>query len=155
MWSFNDPNPWSKIIYRSSDDFAYKFFLTVQVPSLDHLRNWKSIIPNLEFDSRTSELIIPTNDEEGALSVANLVVNNFNGKIDLQEIIDNKLLQISIEKAKKYPQVKIKLKEQIMENLYGEPELHSSEAEFKEDLDQAQGTTSGPMAFGGGEYSYL
>ena len=32
------------------------------------------IIPNLEFNSKTSELIIPANDEEGSLSVANLII---------------------------------------------------------------------------------
>ena len=66
-----------------------------------------------KFIPHTKELIIPANDEEGALSVTNLILNNFKNKISVQDIVSKNLITISINKAKKYPIVKTKLKEQI------------------------------------------
>ena len=161
LWKFDEPEPWTKITYRPSDEYVYSFSLKIQVPSLDHYRKWKSIIPNLEFNSQTSEIIIPANDEEGALSVANLIVNHFNGKIKFKTIMKRKLIDVSIAKAKKFGMVKNKLKEQIMEELYGinmeddEGDEKEEKMEFKEDLARAQGAIEGPIAYGGNEFSFL
>ena len=157
LWKFDQPEPWSQITYRPSDEFVYSFWLKIQVPSLEHYRKWKSVIPNLEFNSKTSEIIIPANDEEGALSVANLIINHFNDKIKFKTIMKKNLIDISIAKAKKFPMVKNKLKEQIMEELYGinMDDDDEEEMEFKEDLARAQGTIEGPHAYGGNEYSFL
>lgn len=157
LWKFDEPEPWTKITYRPSDEYVYSFSLKIQVPSLDHYRKWKSVIPNLEFNSQTSEIVIYANDEEGALSVANLIVNHFNGKIKFKTIMKKKLIDVSIAKAKKFAMVKNKLKEQIMEELYGinMEDDEEEKMEFKEDLARAQGTLEGPIAFGGNEYSFL
>ena len=57
--------------------------------------------------------------------------------------------------------VKNKLKEQIMEELYGinmeddEDNEEEEKMEFKEDLARAQGAIEGPIAYGGNEFSFL
>ena len=119
-WSFSKPKPWSRIIYSYEDEYEFKFFLKVKIPSLNDYENWLSIVPNLDFITKTSELIIPSKDEASALAIAHLIVSNFNGSISIKEIMDKKLIPISVEKAIKYPLVRNKLKEQIMEALNNE-----------------------------------
>ncbi len=113
------PNPWTKIIVNERHEYPYLFHLKVKIPSLNDFENWKQIIPNIEFDPRSGELIIPSKDEASALAVANLIVTNFSGQLSLQDIISKNLIQISISKAKTYELVQGKLRDQIMENLYG------------------------------------
>jgi hypothetical protein len=124
-WTFNNPKPWSRIIYSYEDEYEFKFFLKVKIPSLNDYENWLSIVPNLDFITKTSELIIPSKDEASALAIANLIVSNFNGSISIKEIMDKKLIPMSVEKAIKYQLVRNKLKEQIMEALNNEPAKES------------------------------
>jgi hypothetical protein len=119
-WSFNKPKPWSRIIYSYEDEYEFKFFLKVKIPSLNDYENWLKIIPNLDFITKTSELIIPSKDEASALAIANLIVSNFSGNISIKEIMEKDLITISVSKAIKYPMVRNKLKEQIMDLLNGE-----------------------------------
>ena len=41
------------------------------------------VIPNLEFDPRTGEIIIPSKDEPSAIALANLIVINLQIKLQL------------------------------------------------------------------------
>lgn len=120
-WSFNKPKPWTRIIYSYEDEYEFKFFLKVKIPSLKDYENWLKIIPNLDFITKTSELIIPSKDEASALAIANLILSNFSGNLSIKDIMDKDLITISVSKAIKYPMVQNKLKEQIMELLNGPP----------------------------------
>ena len=71
----------------------------------------------MEFNPRSGELIIPSKDEETALSIINLIISNFKGDLKLEEIINKDLLAISILKCKKFKIVKNKLIEQIIQNM--------------------------------------
>ena len=120
VWSFSKPRPWTRIIYSYEDEYEFKFFLKVKIPSLNDYENWLNIVSNLDFITKTSELIIPSKDEASALAIANLILSNFSGNITIKEVMDKDLIPISVSKAIKYPMVQNKLREQIMELLNGE-----------------------------------
>ena len=122
--------------------------------------DWKKLIPNLSFNPKSNEIIIPSNDEEGALSVSNLMLNYFRNKIELDEIINNNLLNISINKAKKYANVKYKLKKQVVDMMNSKNvETFKRESEYQEDLYKAKKqqveSFDEPFGYGGLEFSYL
>ncbi len=130
---YDKPNPWSKIIIDQRQEYPYLFHIKVKIPSLNDFENWKQIIPNIGFDPRTGELIIPSKDEASAIALANLIVINFGGQISLKDILEKNLIQISVAKAKSYDVVQNKLREQIMENLYGK-QFNASQTSFEKDL---------------------
>jgi hypothetical protein len=130
---FSKPNPWTKVILDASNEYPYNFHIKLKIPSLNDYEDWKQIIPNIDFNARTGELVIPSKDEASALAIANLISSNFSGHLSLKEILDKKLIQISINKAKNYELVQNKFREQIMENLYGSTQIKPLEVkEFKE-----------------------
>jgi len=130
LWEFDTPNPWTKIIFKQGASYPYFFHLKVRIPSLKDYQDWKEIIPNIDFDPRAGEIIIPSKDEPSALAVANLMVINLTGQMSLENILDNKLLQISINKSKSHEMVQSKLREQILDNLYGKP-MTSNKPQFE------------------------
>lgn len=75
------------------------------------------------FNSQNLDLFIPSQDEEFALTICNLIINNITGNLNLKNIIDNNLIQISMLKIRKHPIIKIKIIEQINENLAEDPTL--------------------------------
>ncbi len=111
--------PWTRVLYNPNDEYSYYFYIKLKIPSLNDYENWKKVIPNLNFDPRTGELIIPSKDEASALALTNLIIVNFMGQLSLDEILQKKLIQISVAKAQKHEVVQNKLREQIMDNLYG------------------------------------
>ena len=117
IWQFDNPSPWTKIVYKYGHSEPYNFYIKVKIPSLNDFENWKNIITNLYFNPTTGELVIPTKDEETALALANLMVTNFNGDLSLQEIINRDLIAISITKAFKYVVVQNKIREQIISGI--------------------------------------
>jgi hypothetical protein len=100
---------------------------------LNDFENWKQVVPNIGFDPKTGEIIIPSKDEASAIALANLIVINFSGQISLKDILDKNLIQISVAKAKSFDVVQNKLREQIMENLYGK-QFNASQSSFEKDL---------------------
>ena len=133
LQEFYKPNPWTKIVTDMSSEYPYLYFIKIRIPSLNDYENWKQIVPNLDFDARSGELIIPSKDEPSALAIANLISSNFSGNLTLKEILDKNLIQISISKARNHELVQHKLREQIMDNLYGQPLNKPQEIkEFKE-----------------------
>lgn len=116
LWEFREPLPWTKIVYKYNDQYPFYFFIKVKIPSLNDYNNWKHVISNLEFDPKTGELILPTQDEDSALAITNLIISNFKGDISMDDIISKNLIDISINKIKKYDVVKNKIREQIIIN---------------------------------------
>ena len=53
---------------------------------LNDYQTWKQIIPNLDFNPQSGELIIPSKDEPSALALANLIVINITGQLSLENI---------------------------------------------------------------------
>jgi hypothetical protein len=131
--NFDTPNPWTRIIVHTQDEYPYHFHIKLKIPSLNDYDNWKEIIPNLNFNAQTGELIIPSKDEPSALAIANLICINFLGQITLKNILDKNLIQISIIKSKNYELVQNKLREQINENINGKNYIKSN-TQFHQDL---------------------
>jgi len=112
---FDKPNPWTKILYL--DEYNL-YFIKIKIPSLNDYQTWKNIVSELNFDPKTGELIIPSNSENTALAIANLIIMNLMGQITLKDIIDKNLIDISISKANNHTMIKEKIRQQIMNNLY-------------------------------------
>ena len=106
---------------RSKDnkEYNYHFYIKIHIPSLNAYENWKQIIPNLNFNATTRELIIPSKDEQSALALINLIYMNFMGQISLTNILEKNLIQISINKCKAYKVIENKIRDQINDNLNG------------------------------------
>jgi hypothetical protein len=133
IMDFDKPNPWTKIIINPLEEFPYLFHIKAKVPSLNDFENWKQIIPNINFNPKTGELIIPSKDEPSALALSNLILINFSGQLSLQNILEKNLIQISVAKAKSHEMVQNKLREQIMENIYGK-QFNSVDTYYEQDL---------------------
>jgi hypothetical protein len=129
---FDSPNPWTKVIYNNEDEFPYYFHFKAVIPSLNDFEQWTQIIPNINFNPTSRELIIPSKDEASALAVANLICINFSGQMSMQNILDKDLIRISITKAKSHEVVKNKLRDQIMEVLYGKS-INTPKTNFEKD----------------------
>ena len=115
--NYDKPNPWTKLIIYENNEYPYYFHIKINIPSLNDYTNWKNIIPNLDFNVSTGELVIPSPDEASALAIVNLIIINFNGDLKLDEIINQNLIETSIAKAKTHEVVQHKLREQINQNL--------------------------------------
>ena len=158
IWEFQKPNPWTKIIYKNKQEYPFYFFIKVKIPSLNDYQNWKNIIKNIDFDPKLGELIIPTNDEETALSITNLIISNFKGEISINDIINKQLIDISINKAKKYEIIKNKLKEQINESIKPPKTIKETFKEvpsFQKDLAENVEKVNELNPYEGTEYSFI
>ena len=133
IWLFKENIPWSKIIYNQNSEYMYEYTFKVQIPSLKVYKEWKSLIPNIYVEPNTSEITIPCNDEEGALTVCNLIINNFQNKISIDQIMKDDLINQTINKLKKYKSLKIKLKNQIIQLLNGYNKTNSRK-DYSQDL---------------------
>ena len=130
---FDKPYPWTKVIYNENDEFPYYFHIRIVIPSLNDFEKWKQIIPNIDFNPNTGELIIPSKEEASALAVANLICINFSGQMTMENILNKDLIRISIHKSLTHEVVRNKLREQIMEVLYGKPS-NNIKTNYEEDL---------------------
>jgi hypothetical protein len=132
---FTKANPWTKLIVKKGDEYPLHFYIKIKIPSLNDFQTWKQIVPNLNFDPNTGEMIIPSQDEAAALALANLIIINFTGQMTLKDILEKNLIQISVAKAKSHELVQNKLREQIMDNLNGNNKQNIENfANFSQDL---------------------
>jgi hypothetical protein len=135
--NFDKPNPWSKIIIKENEEVPYLFHIKIRIPSLNDFENWKKIVPNINFIPRSGELVIPSKDEAAALAIANLIIINLSGQLNLNDILEKNLIHISVTKARSYDIVQNKLREQIMENLFG-TKFNTVDTNYTKDLAQAE-----------------
>lgn len=97
LWKFQQPEPWTQIIYRNDID-AYIYFVHLFIPTINHYSFWKNIMPDLDYDSNTNELIIHAHNEIQALNILYIILLHFNGQIkenDIGNLLDkpNELLE--------------------------------------------------------------
>lgn len=161
VWTFTQPKPWNQIVYNYGQDFPFRFFITIRIPSLNDYQMWKQIIPNLDFDSKTGEIIIPSKDEASALAIANLIISNFLGQLSIENILEKNLIPISIAKSQQYEMVRNKLRDQIIESLHGKST--NTKTDFEQDLAKKSTMSETkesfveiePSAYEGDEFTYL
>ena len=174
VWTFSDPVPWTQIIYMYGEEYPFKFFIKIKVPSLNDYQMWKQIVPNIDFNSKTSEIIIPSKNEASALAIANLIVSTFTGQMTIETVLEKNLIQISVTKALQFELVRNKLREQILEGLnnktYDTRQTETGKNDYEADLARTSSKneisaannvetfheSSEPMAAGAGEgYSFI
>jgi len=139
VWVFNQPSPWNQIIYLYNQEYPFKFFIKIKIPTLNDYTAWKEVIPNLDFNAKTGELIIPAKNEASALALTNLIISNFKGNLKLETILEKSLIQVSVAKANQFELVRTKLREQILEVIQGKTKPDNvnstnSNNDYEEDL---------------------
>jgi len=184
LYIINNPQPWNAIVYNPNKEIQYLFIIKLILDNSqkklynDKINKWGNIIHNIKFNTESNELIIPENDANVALGIANLVINNLKGDLVLKNIIDNNLLNISISRIQSHSSVKNKIIDQILEN-NNNNQLNATEEnlEYVEDLAETintaeeehveeenvkvnhnvinTNTIEDPFGYEGNEFSYL
>lgn len=148
FWKFSQPNPWSTLYFNQTNN-TFTFGLNHPI-SKTLLNEWNNIIPNLGFNDKDKHLMITTSDEESALAVINLVLNTVHEELNIKEIIESNLIDISVAKIRAHPLVKTKILEQIHEKISINQEI----IEPEDGMDLATGKLD-IGAYGGNEFSFL
>ena len=135
LFTNNIPQPWNYIIFNKNSvpNHHYAVSLTPLLKTTDRtnilniIGLWVNFLKTNEidliFNGQNFDLMIPSQDEEFALTICNLVINNIKGNLNINNIVQNNLIQISMQKIKKYVQIKNKIIEQILENLNDDSNL--------------------------------
>jgi len=135
LFDSNIPKPWTYIIFNNNSipNHHYVVSLVPLLKSSDRtsilnvIGLWVNFLKtnqvDLMFNGQTFDLLIPSQDEEFALTICNLIINNIKGNLTINNIVDNNLIQISMQKIKKYTVIKNKIVEQILENLNDDSHL--------------------------------
>ena len=180
LYIIKNPQPWNAIVFNPTKEFKYLFIIKLNINNsnvnvyANKIGKWSNIIEGIQFNPNTGELIIPSSDDNTALAITNLVINNLKGDLNLKNIVENNLIQISIAKIQSYSSIRSKIIEQIIENIHGENLGHTEEnLDYQEDLAETANAPSvnseqveenekpnqmesvQPLAYEGNEYSYL
>jgi len=129
---FDKPNPWTRLDTDTSQDYPFRYFIKIKFSSLNDYQIWKQIVPNLDFNAQSGELIIPSKDEGSALGLVNLIIAQLNDHISLQDILNKNLIQISVAKAQEHEVIRSELRNQILDNISGKETVKTSD--YEEDL---------------------
>ena len=73
--TFNDPNPWCKVIVGTND--ITKYFIRISNFDENKYLEWKNIVDTLDYDVENKTLILETKSEAEALAVINLIISNY------------------------------------------------------------------------------
>jgi len=145
IWNFIEPKPWSILVNDPSLQYPLVFGFKFKT-NIKQLNKWKQIIPNLEY--KDNIIYIPSKDEESALALLNLILNNLFDELSINEIVKNNLIPLSIKKIKAHTLVKNKIIDQIMEKIKNKEPIRS---EHSVDLANYEKIN----AYGGGEFAFL
>lgn len=124
---FDNPNPWSRIIFNPNNKYSYTFYIKIEIPSFNDYHTWKKIIQTLDYLPNSKELIILANDEETAIGIINLIIMTFTNNISFDNIIEKNLINLSIEKIKQNTEIKETFREQINKYLHYQQNSHLKE----------------------------
>jgi hypothetical protein len=159
---FDEPNPWTRINVNNNGN---TYHIVIYNFDEGKFMEWKKLVKNVNYDVSKKEFSIKSSSEEKALAIVNLVISHMNNDISVNEIIENRLINKSYLKAKKFPSVKIKLIELIKENnvehFAMEPKININTQEtingdvVNDNIDNTYcpRPMSGVSAFGGAEFA--
>lgn len=111
----NSSDIWSRVEYDKEIDYN-KYHVIIHDFDENKFKQWQDIMPELEYDLNTKEIMIISKDEKRAIAILNLIISNMQNNINLDDIIDRDLINKSILKARKFNLVETKLIELIKEN---------------------------------------
>jgi len=140
LFNIKHPHPWNVIVFNPNNEMKYLFIIKMNIDEKqrniysEKIINWYNIIPGVSFNKNTSELVIPAPDENSALAVTNLILNNLKGDLDFKNIIENKLIGVSLAKIRNYPSIRTKIIEQVIENINGQVDEINGSLDYEEDL---------------------
>lgn len=135
LFIIKNPQPWNAIVFNQNNEQKYLFILKMpkKFGRIDKvIDNWGQIIKGIQLNEM-NELIIPSVDENSALAILNLILNNIKGDLSLENIQKNNLIGISVTKIRNYSSIRSKIIEQIMESLSGKSD-NVEGVEYEEDL---------------------
>ena len=178
LFIIKNPQPWNAIVFNPNKDIKYLFIIKINIKNTDKqsyltkIKKWSEIIPGIQLNMENNELVIPSEDDNIALAIVNLIINNLKDDLSLKNIIENNLITISIAKIRSYASIRTKIIEQIMENINGESNYQNNteeHLEYEEDLAQTINTPEEnnnksndnksnmeqPLAYEGNEFSYI
>tara|TARA_Y100000991_G_C21974481_1_gene351373 strand:+ start:441 stop:1199 length:759 start_codon:yes stop_codon:yes gene_type:complete len=173
LFNIENPYPWSSVVFNPNAELKYLFIIKLNLNPQDKniynekINNWYKFIPGIQLN-QNNELVIPAPDENSALAITNLVLNNLKGDLHFKNIVENKLIEISLNKIKSYSSIRSKIIEQIMESVYGNQEELNESLDYQEDLAETintieeedveqtqQNNDYQPLAYEGNEYSFV
>lgn len=143
--NFDKPEPWVSIILSNNFNEYH-----CHIPFFHELKYsaWQDIlINNIDRENKTIKIRCTT--EEEALAILNLIISNFLGDLELEEIIKSKLLSVSIKKATRFKPVAHKLRELINNN------LQKSSKSTPDYFNDSSNSNSSLLGYGGPEYLFL
>jgi hypothetical protein len=135
LFIIENPQPWNAIVFNQSKEQKYLFIIKIpkNFGRINQIvASWSQIIKGIQINEM-NELVIPSVDENSALAILNLMLNNIKGDLSLENIQKNNLIGISIAKIRNYSSIRSKIIEQIMESLSGKSESVEG-VEYEEDL---------------------
>ena len=88
--------PWYKI---KKNNKITKYYLKINNFNQDNYIEWKNITKKIDYNISQNLLIISSETEAEALSIANLYISSINNDITIEEIINNNLIELSKKKA--------------------------------------------------------
>ena len=147
LFIIKNPQPWNAIVFNQNKEQKYLFILKIpkNFGRIDKIVNeWGQIIKGIELNEM-NELIIPSVDENSALAILNLMLNNIKGDLSLENIQKNNLIGISVAKIRNYSSIRSKIIEQIMESLSGKSESVEG-VEYEEDLAETANEDERPLS---------
>ena len=106
------PEPWDKIKKKPNYNIYY---IRINIFNDDNYIKWKNLTNKIDYNINKKYLIIKTPNVEEALAITNLYICCLNNEIDINEIVDNDLIQLSTQKAMANNLVSLKLIELIKE----------------------------------------
>jgi len=136
LFIIKNPQPWNAVVFNQNKENNYLFIIKIP-KKLGNIKpivsKWNEIIKGIQINEE-NELIIPSIDENSALAILNLMLNNIKGDLSLDNIINNNLIDISIAKIKHYSSIRSKILEQILDSISGDNYNVEESLEYQEDL---------------------
>lgn len=133
--NFQTSDIWTKVEH-DKETRQNKYHVIIHDFEENKFKQWNEIIPELEYDLKTKEVMILSKDEIKAIAILNLIISNMQNNISINDIIEKDLINKSILKARKFKMVETKLIELIKEN--NKKELPFNDIEDIETIDTSK-----------------
>lgn len=136
LFLIKNPEPWNAVVFNQGKEQPYLFIIKLPSKLGDVskiIKQWTQVVKGIQLNEE-NELIIPSVDENSALAILNLLLNNIKGDLSFKNIVGNNLIGVSIAKIKKFSSIRSKILEQIIDSLSNGHSNGQESVEYQEDL---------------------